>query len=73
MIAWMRVKSDLASSWAFAAGNYLVVSAALIFDLSKRTFRTIAGADYPENAAATAWAAVAAECVPIAAGPTSRS
>jgi hypothetical protein len=44
------VKSDLASSWVFGAGKYLVLSAALIFDLSKRTFRPIAEAGYPENA-----------------------
>jgi hypothetical protein len=49
--AWRSyVKSDLASSWVFAAGNYLVLSAALIFDLSKRTFRPIAETDYPQNA-----------------------
>ncbi|HEY5947502.1 MAG TPA: hypothetical protein VIV40_18490 [Kofleriaceae bacterium] len=49
--AWRSyVKSDLASSWVFAVGNYLVVSGALIFDLSKRTFRRVAETDYPENA-----------------------
>jgi hypothetical protein len=49
--AWRSyVKADLASSWVFGVGNYLVLSAALIFDLSKRTFRPIAEANYPENA-----------------------
>jgi hypothetical protein len=44
------VKSDLESSWVFAVGNYLVVAGALIFDVSKRTFRPIAQTNYPENA-----------------------
>lgn len=44
------VKTNLASSWVFGVGNYLVLSAALIFDLSKRSFRAIAEIDYPDNA-----------------------